>query len=412
VALTARRAAALALLVCLAAAPSLRADAKEAYKRGMDAVAQKRWDEVARQMREAIAERPEAAGVLGAGTLFRRYTPQYWLGVALAEQGECRGALESFAAAEKAGKLSKEEARDVTVRRAACQKRIQRSAEAVAQAQREIDAAAAAAFQVAGVEGSPVMRGAWREGSPSFAARQDPATSQLAGARSLLARADQELDAEKAAEAGRTAQGARKDLEVLLADAVARRDALQAEAQLELDVLAKSIEEARKNVSFVTRSLAPLPQSLAKQSERVEEALTRAAAADLGTPMADIRRLEDALRLAMRDLRAAVKPPPEDLQRAASAYLAGDYSGTLAALAATKTTDPRAVAHVCLLRAAALYGASQLQAAAGQGSAARQELKRCVALPSAVKPLPAAFPPSFLALYAEVAAEPKAAPPG
>lgn len=401
---TVRRVLAIAALVALASS-TLVADARDAYKRGMDAITQKKWDEAVRQMRQAIAERPEAGGLLGG--VFRRYTPHYWLGVALAEGGDCRGALEAFDTADKQGKLSKEEARDLGQRRQACQKRSQRSAESVAQAQREVEAAAAAAFQVAGIEGSPVMRGGWREGSPSFAARQEPAAAQLAAARAQLARAEQELDADKAAEAGRAAQAARRDLEALLADASTRRDALQAEVQGALTGLRKSMDEARRRVSSVSRTLAPLPAAIARQAERVEEALTRAAAADLATPIPELRRLEDGLKQSVRELQAAVKPPPDDLQRAAASYLGGDYAGALAVLSTARYDEPRAAAHACLLRAAALHGLHQLQGEAGAATLqqAREELRRCVAAPAAVKPVASAFPPSFLALYAEVVAE-------
>ncbi len=400
-----------ALVSFLLAAPALHADYREPYKRGLDAIAGKRWDEAARQMRLAIGERPEAAAGL-LGTSFRRYTPHYYLGVALAEQGECRGAVEALDAAEKQGKLSKEEVRDLTEHRQACRNRVQKSTEAVATAQREVDAAAAAAFQVAGVEGAPLMRDAWREGSPSFAARHEPATAQLAAARALLARAEQELDAEKAAEAGRSAQAARRDLEALFADATARRDQLQAEAQREMQALRKSIAEARRRVGEVSRTLAPLPATIAGQAERVEEALTRAAAADAGTTATELRGLQDALKASLRELQAAVKPPPDELQRAAAAYFGGDFAGALAALSATPFIEPRAAAHACLLRAAALHGLAVLQPGK-DGSANRQtrdELHRCLASPAAVKPLATVFPPSFVALYAEVAAEPR--PPG
>jgi hypothetical protein len=407
----ARTRRAIALSTLILAATALHADYRDAYKRGLDAFVAKRWDEAARQMRLAIGERPEAAaGVLG--TSFRRYTPHYYLGVALAEQGDCRDAVETLDAAEKQGKLSKEEVGNLTQRRQTCRNRVQKTSEAVAAAQRDVDAAAAAAFQVAGVEGAPLMRDAWREGSPSFAARQEPANAQLAAARALLARADQELDAEKAAEAARSAQAARRDLEALFADATARRDQLQAEAQRELATLHKSIGEARRRVGDVSRTLAPLPAAIAKQAERVEETLTRAAAADAGTPAAELRRLQDALKLSLRELQAAVKPPPDELQRAAGAYFGGDYAGALAALSATPFTEPRAAAHACLLRAASLHGLAVLQPGK-DGSANRQtrdELHRCLASPAVVKPLATVFPPSFVALYAEVAAEPR--PPG
>ncbi len=395
------------LLALLAASSALLADAKDSYKRGMDAIEQQRWDEAAKQMRQAIAEKPDAAG--GIGNLFRRYTPHYWLGVALAEQGDCRSAIAAFDTAEKQGKLSKEESQQLTQRRQLCHRRVQRTGEAVAQAQRDVDAAAAAAFAVAGVESSAVMRPVWREGSPSFATRQEPATAQLAAARTLLARAEQELDADKAAEAGKAAQAARRDLDALLTEATARREALQAEVDKELAALAKAIEDGRRRVSSVTRTLTPLPAAIAKQSERVEEALTRAAAADPSTPVAELKRLQEALKLSLRELQAAVKPPPEELQRAAGSYLAGDYAAAITTLSATQYTEPRAAAHACLLRAASLHGLYLLQAAQGDATLqqAREELRRCTAMRTQVKPIAAAFPPSFLALYAEVAAEPR-----
>jgi hypothetical protein len=329
--------------------------------------------------------------------------------VALAEQGQCKSALDVFDVAAKQGKLSKEEERDLAVRRQACQARMGQTSDAVTQAQREVEAAAAAAFQVAGVEGSPVMRGVWREGSPSFAARQQPATAQLASARALLGRSQTDLDPDKAAEAGRLAQQARRELESLLTDATARRDALAGQAQRGLADLHKTADEARKSVSFVTRSLAPLPEAIAKRCEKLEELLTGAAAADLGTPAPELQRIQDALRVALRDLRAAVKPPPDDLQRAAAAYLSGDYAATLSVLATAQFSEPRAMAHACLLKAAALHGLHAIQPALGEQNEqqAREELRRCVGLPSPVRPVADAFPPSFVALYDEVAAEPR-----
>ena len=405
-----RGATAASLLLIALIAPPLRADFRDAYKRGLDAMAQKQWDEAARQMRLAIGERPEAAAGL-LGTSLRRYTPHYFLGVALAEQGDCRGAVEAFDAAEKQGKLSKEELRNLGQRRQTCRVRVQRAGEAVAAAQREVDAASSAVARVAALEGSPFLREAWREGSPSFAARQESAAGQLAAARAALGRAERELDAEKAAEAGRSAQAVGRELEALLSAAGARRDEIQAEAQRELAALRKSTDEARRRLASVASTLAPLPAAIARQASRLEQTLTSAAAADADTPPAELRRLQDAVKASLRELQAAVKPPPDELQRAASSYLGGDYAAALAALAGEQR-EPRAAAHACLLRAASLHGLQLVQGDKGgpSGEQARQELRRCVASPLAVAPLASVFPPSFLALYAAVKAE--ARPPG
>ena len=398
-----RRAAWLLAFMALVA-PAARADYRDNYRRGVDAFEQKRWEEAARLMRQAIAEHPDAgAGILG----MRRYTPHYFLGVALVEQGDCRAAVEAFDTAEKQGKLSREELRDLGQRRQACRGRIQGVADAAAAAQREVDATSSALAQVAAVESSPLMRDAWREGSPSLAARQEAAASQLAAARAQLARAERELDAAKAAEAGKSAQAARRELESLLAAATARRDQLQAEAQRELAALHKAADEARRRVAAVSKTLAPLPAAIAKQTQRLQEAIGRAASASADSSPAERRQLQDALKASLRELQAAVKPPPDELQRAAASYFGGDYDGTLTTLSTAKLTDPRALAHACLLRAAALHA---IHLAGGEHGgpapeqAARQELQRCVASPAAVKPLATVFPPSFLALYAEVAA--------
>ncbi|HEV8240101.1 MAG TPA: hypothetical protein VGS57_12090 [Thermoanaerobaculia bacterium] len=397
------------MLVLALVASVAHADYRETYRRGIDAFTGKRWEEAARLMRQAIAEHPEAgAGILG----MRRYTPHYYLGIALVEQGDCPGAVEAFDTAEKQGKLSREELRDLTQRRLLCRGRMQRVAEAAAAAQREVDTTSTALAQVAAVESSPLMREAWREGSPSLAARQEAAAGQLAAARAQLARAERELDADKVAEAGRSAQAARRELESIRAAATARRDQLQAEAQRELAALRKSTEEARRRVASVSKTLAPLPAAIARQTARVQEAIARAAAADAGTAPADVRHLQDGLKTALRELQAAVKPPPDELQRAAASYFAGNYDDVLTTLAAASFSEPRALAHACLLRAASLHGMYLARGDRGGPSpeqAARQELRRCVASPEAVRPLATVFPPSFLALYAEVAA---AGPPG
>jgi len=403
-----RRAAisAVVLALALAAAPLL-ADYREVYKRGVDAFEQKRWEEAARLMRQAIAEHPEAgAGLLG----IRRYTPQYFLGIALAEQGDCRGAVEALDSAEKQGKITKEEARILGQRRQTCRARLQKSGEAVEAAKQELDAAAAVAARIAEVQGSPLMREAWRDGSPSFASRQETAGDHLAAARALLAHAERELDADKAAEAARGAQAAGRELETLLAAATARREQVQAEVQRALSALQKTVEEARRRLTFVNRTFAPLPAAIGKQAARLDKAIAGAAAADAGTPEAELGRLQNDLKVSLRELQAAIKPPPEELQRAAAAYLGGDYAGALAALESAKLAEPRAAAHACLLRAASLHGLRRVQAKGAGGDEAREELRRCVAAPQVVEPLATVFPPSFLALYAEVAAA--AAPHG
>jgi hypothetical protein len=403
----ARRGAAVLVFALVLAASPAGGDYRDAYKAGLDAIEARQWAEAARQMRLAIAERPDAAaGVLG----LRRYTPHFHLGVALAESGDCRGSVEAFDAAERQGKLAREETQELERRRQGCRQRIARVAEAVTQAQREVDAAAAAAVEVARVESSPVMRGVWTQGSPSFEGRQQPAMGKLAAARGALANADRELDADGAARAGGLAQEARRELELLARDAGQRRDELAAQVDRERSEMAKAAATARRELDFVTRSLAPLPPDVARRATELDGALDAVVAAGADTPLADLQALQDRLRKASRDLRSAVRPPPDDLQQAARSYFSGDYASALAVLGQRQFTEPRAAAHACLLRAAALHGAHLVTAAAGADPAA-EELRHCLRMPVKAKLAPNVFPPTFLALYDTVVAEAPSPPP-
>jgi tetratricopeptide (TPR) repeat protein len=395
-----------ALLLAAAAAAG---DYRDAYKAGLDAIAQKQWAEGARQMRLAIAERPEAAGMLSS-TFLRRYTPHYHLGVALSELGECHEAVEAFDTAERQGKLAKEEVPDLERRRQLCRQRIARVAEAVAAAQREIDAGAAAAIEVGRVEGSPAMAGIWNEGTPSFAARQQGAMGKLASARGALADADRELDADAAAAAGRLAVQARHDLETLGREAGQRRDELVARLELERSEMGKVATAAQRDLDFVTRSLAPLPPDLARRATELRTVLADVAAAGQNNQLAELQALHDRLRKATRDLRSAVRPPPDDLQQAARAYFAGDYATALSLLGQRQFTEPRAAAHACLLRAAALHGAHRVAAAPGDDPAAG-ELRHCLRMPVKAKMPAGLFPPTFQTVYDAVVAEAEQPPP-
>lgn len=404
---------ALAALVLLAL--PARADYKDSYRQGLDAIQRRKWDEAIRDLRAAIAEHYDAAGLMGAG-LFKRYTPHYFLGVALAEQGDCRAAVEAFDVAEQQGKMAHDDTIDLQRRRQSCKQKLAVVSDAAAQAQREVDGAAGVGAQLAALQASPGMRELWRTGSPSLESRQQAAASRLAGARTALEHAQLSANREQADEAGRSAAQARKELEALLADANSRRAAAQAEIQREVQEIKKSTDSARKDLAFATRTFSPLPPALKQRCDKVEAALTAVAAADPATPMVELRHRQETLRQALRELRAAIKPPPDDLQKAAAAYLSGDYQGTLAALAALPAGDARVAAHACLLRAAALHGIHLLQSEGDARTleAAKDEVRRCQSLAAPVQPLESAFPPSFRALWQEVAAAaaPPSAPPG
>ena len=96
-----------AVLVGLLLLPSAaRADYKETYRKGIEALDRKRWPDVARLMREAIAENPrEGERIKLYGLRFEAYVPHFCLGLALAETGDCEGAVRAFDASEAAGAI-------------------------------------------------------------------------------------------------------------------------------------------------------------------------------------------------------------------------------------------------------------------------------------------------------------------
>jgi len=103
---TTGRAAAAALLGLLAASSLARADYRETYRKAIEAVDRKRWPEVARLMREAIAENPrEGERVKLYGLRFEAYVPHFYLGLALLNAGDCAGAVAAFDASEAAGAI-------------------------------------------------------------------------------------------------------------------------------------------------------------------------------------------------------------------------------------------------------------------------------------------------------------------
>ena len=81
-------------VVLLAASLPALADYKRSYATGLEAAAAGRWDEVEARMQEALKEEPTpAANVKLYGMRFETYVPQYYLGLAAKNRGNCDAAL-------------------------------------------------------------------------------------------------------------------------------------------------------------------------------------------------------------------------------------------------------------------------------------------------------------------------------
>lgn len=96
-----------ALGAALMIASSACADYKDSYSRGLEAAKDGDWAAVRQRMQDAIADNPTAAPrVRLYGQRWEPYVPQYYLGLAAFNQGDCTTALAQFRSAANAGVIA------------------------------------------------------------------------------------------------------------------------------------------------------------------------------------------------------------------------------------------------------------------------------------------------------------------
>jgi hypothetical protein len=129
---TRRRAflAAAALLGSLVTAAGARADYRESYRKGIEAVDRGNWAEAAKRMREALAEQPREGERLKLyGMRFEDYLPHYYLGLALYNAKDCQGALQAWQVSDSQGAVRKTgRYKSLQSARAECQTRLAQAA--------------------------------------------------------------------------------------------------------------------------------------------------------------------------------------------------------------------------------------------------------------------------------------------
>jgi hypothetical protein len=328
------------------------ADAREAYKTGVEAVEAGRFAEAEQAFREAIAERGEEKVPL----IGRRYLPHFYLGVALAEQGRCRGALESFTVSERQGKIARaeDEAAELERRKAECRARLDQLAASRRRVEELLAEGRDTAATLAALAERPLLAARWSEGESSFAARRKSALERLEQAESRVETGFAGEDPEALAEAERLATGALTELRQTIAAARRELGELNAAAAEALERLEEDEREAQRLVRSVA-DLQPYPPQLSRRVAEVATLLERVAASKEETSAARIDELRDELRSAAARLRDAAAGPPRRLRQAVEAYLAGEFPRTLELLADTEFSDPRAALHASLLRAAAYH---------------------------------------------------------
>jgi hypothetical protein len=98
----------LGCVLAICGAATAWADHKDDFRKGMEAIATKDWARVEQLMRSAIRQKPkEGESVRVYGVRYETYLPQYYLGVALLNQGDCKGATAAWAESERQGAIQK-----------------------------------------------------------------------------------------------------------------------------------------------------------------------------------------------------------------------------------------------------------------------------------------------------------------
>jgi hypothetical protein len=354
-------------------AADARADYKESYKKGMEAVDKGNWADVARHMRQAATEQAKEGEKLKLyGMRFEDYVPNYFLGQALFKAGDCEGALVAWAASEGQGAIRKTDYfKELTKNKGVCQQRVAQKqptekpptapagpdpaavAQATRAAEQTLSAADAEARAVADLQGDPALAGRWAQ-DPSLGGAQKLALDLLASAHGRLESARRKPDLVQLAEAKDWASRASAQLASLKQTASQRR------------------EDARRAVAS-TEPLKTTPVSPAGPTTTAP-------------------------------VSTAPAGPSAELVGAARAYFAGQYREALGALGSTSPASGRSGAQAMLFRAASRYALFVLGGERDDAlkNEARADVQACRRLDASFEPLPQYFSPRFTAFFKSV----------
>lgn len=383
-----------AVLVLIGAlwAGVLWADYRDNYRVGLEALEAGRFDEAVRELRNAIAQRAEAK--VG----FRRYLPHFYLGLALHELGDCRGAITAWTKSEEQNEIKKvrDEYTDLRTRRKQCEDLLAELAAVQEQAQQDLEVARQSATKVISLSHQQALQSDWG----SYAARQRAANEQLSQAETLVRNGQAEADRGKLAQARTLAAAATKSLDQLAGEARARLRELNeatAEALEQLGV----VEGSASNVLESINDLKPFPPVLRRHARELQQIIDEAKAKEGSATTSELITLQDRLTVAMSQLRRAATRPPRALVGAVEAFLAGDFPKVLEVLRDAEYRDRRALAQRCLLRAGSRHALYVLE---GEREArwldeARTDIAACAQLDPHPEPMAKFYSPSFIDFY-------------
>lgn len=240
-----RRSAALAALLLVAG--QAHADYKDSYRKGVEALDRKRWDDVVRHMREAATDNPtEGERLKLYGLRFEVYLPHFYLGAAYLNQGHCDLAVKEFEISRSQGAIrshpkyselldglksceGQQQARVTPAPPTPSPKAAGPDPAQVAQAVQAAEAALARADEsaraLAGLSGDPLLGPVWTR-EASLGRAEAEAREALAGARAKLDSGRRSSDLALLSEARDQAGRARDRLEAVRQAAERRREAL------------------------------------------------------------------------------------------------------------------------------------------------------------------------------------------
>ncbi|MEM8962585.1 MAG: hypothetical protein AAGD38_13960 [Acidobacteriota bacterium] len=399
----------LVLSIALAATPTAHADEMDLQESAVAAIEAQRWDDAIRDLRQAIREEPDAN--VRRGLLAKRYTPHYYLGIALAESGDCRSALTELSISDRQTEIREvpEDYARLKTFRKRCQERLDAFDEASSQAREAISEAERAASSVVKMAQRAEIAPLWRSGSPSLADRTQRADSNLATARQRLEDARNTDDADMAGNALTLAQQASEEYGAVFEAANQQLD----DRNRELSRATDELDQLRANAVSVVAALddlRPFPPTLAGQVTAVEEA-TRTAEELTGraSSAADLEAVRTTLEGQLERLERTAGRPTRALVAAAEAYFAGDWQGVLDAIGEDRARSKRARDQRCLLGAAAGYALWVLDGELGEGPAAealQEQLTSCSELDPIPVPTAPHFSPRFMTFFNETVLTP------
>lgn len=418
------------------------ADYKQAYKNGIKASDRKDWAGVARFMQQAIAEQPqESAEKLNIyGMRYEAYLPHYYLGIALKENGDCKGALQELAVSEQQGVVQRTESHgNLTQARDACRQQLPavpptqptiaptapptaapvpvNLGPAIQKAEKEIGLATDAANGLGALRQNPDYAAVW-QATPELIARAEAAGRKLDQARSKLILGRTQSNVGELDSAAGLATDANRELAALKNLAITRHNELVAES--------RKVEEERKQtlVREINTKLAEArgvqgqaaarqPATADVQRQSVELGRAIADTGNLGTlTVAQLEALQGRLTSATavlkdtlsRPVATVAGGPPAELRQAVELYLGAEWNRLAQYLGSLTLGEPKADAAVALLRGVARYS---LYVEGGEKNAAlRQQaeadIRTCRRLSAAVVPTAKAFSPRFVDFFQRV----------